>query len=226
MDQSENPTKPICNTTTSDLRSIPIKRDHSPRSASWSDFVYAIGPVFWLFRQQVDTQRIEEALKQAVEFRRVVWTEWKAIWPNESRKKCKELIQDIMTESEFHRQYVHIGAKRDVQSAPWNEAMQSAISNCTFQRWADPQYVQQQQPPPPPPPTPFCSWEPYDGLSVEEAVSRIEREIAQRRRDGMTNVRRRFYRVDERGPGLGRFLAARREGQEGQEDEDWVYEWH
>ncbi|KAL0563487.1 hypothetical protein V5O48_018582 [Marasmius crinis-equi] len=204
MDPGEKQTPVcICNITTHDLRSIPIKPQHSPHHASWSDFVYAVGPVFWLFRQQIEGRSLEECKSEAVDFARIVWTRWLAIWPEDTLIERKKLIQDIKWESEFHRQYVRINAKQDVKPELWNEAIDPAIAASNFERWADSEYVLSLQPPPPPPPTPIPP-SPYDGLSVEDAVNKFEQELDE--------YRKAHGFVEEK--------------EDKEEDEDWILEWH
>ncbi|KAL0566893.1 hypothetical protein V5O48_015105 [Marasmius crinis-equi] len=212
----------ICNVTTSDLRLIPIKPGHSPHSASWSDFIYALGSVFWLFRQQIERiapERMVEsdaAVQEAKDFVRIVWTRWVTVWPGDEPTDRKDLMQDILRESEVHRLYVRIRAKPDVDPVPWREVIESKITESNFERWADPQFVQAQQPPPTPPPTPFITWEPYEGLSAEESVNRIEREIAEARRVMDFNECHMYC-------GRGECPTFR---EADGEDGDWMLEWH
>ncbi|KAL0573148.1 hypothetical protein V5O48_008814 [Marasmius crinis-equi] len=122
----------------------------------------------------------EEAREQVLEFGRIVWKRWSAVWlkekPVEQTGELKKLMQDILWESKLHRRYIHIGAKPDVESIPWNEALDLAITTSGFELWADLDYIQGQVPQAPSPRAPSCTPS-YEGLSAEDAVKQYEKEL-------------------------------------------------
>ncbi|KAL0566608.1 hypothetical protein V5O48_015403 [Marasmius crinis-equi] len=199
--------EPRCNYASSDLRLHPILHHHSPRSASWSDFVYALGPVFSLFWQQIEDKNEDKCHEEIIHLGKIIWDRWTSVWtegtPQEQRVTLKDFLYDIKWESVAHRNYVRLGHKTDIDPIPWKDALEPAVTASEFQRWADPDYVQSLQPPPPPPPSP-----PPAPMSLEEALLLYEKE----REQHLEKCRAQKE-------------ASEKEDSEG-EGEDWMYCWH